>query len=182
MKRLPFFWLILGVVVLFLHLSFLGSLELYSITPDWFLLVVIFVSLYLPLPQSLVVNWFVGILKDIASNAGFGSFGFLFISTGLFIYFLKAVIFREDFTAQLLIAFSASYFCHFLYGVGLASTYGTIPFTLVLIKSFFIALATMFIAAIIFAIQFQIRRLLLKREEKEIHEMMENNTSRFVKS
>lgn len=171
MKLPPLIWLFIGLAVLIIQLAFLGKLEINSIRPDWLLLVVIFVSLYLPVPQALVVNWFLGMFKDITSNAGLGSFGFLFILTGLFICLLKALIFREDFIAQLLITFGATCFCHLLYGLGLIIAYRTMSLILVLSKSFFIALATLLVASLVFGIQFKVKQILIRREAKEIREM-----------
>lgn len=158
--------------MLFLQLTLLGKIEINTISPDWSLLVVIFASLYLPVSQAIVTNWFIGIFKDITSFAGFGSFGFLFILTTLVIYVLKEIIVREDFTAQLVITFTATYFCHFLYGLGLVIAYGTISLSFVLSKAFFITLATSLVAAFIFGLQFRVKQMFIQREEQEIREMM----------
>jgi rod shape-determining protein MreD len=169
------FWFLISLVVFGIQLMYLNKLEINSISPDWLLLVVLFASLYLPIGQSSVVNWFTGLLKDVGSVAGFGTYGLLFVVTGLVISLFKAILFKDDLKAQLVIAFIGVFFCQFLYGLGMLMTYGTISFYLVIIKSFLISIASVLIVTIISLIQFRIRQLFLKREVEELRDLIKEH-------
>lgn len=158
--------ILLALLALILQILVLSKLEIASVGPDLVFLVVVISSFYLPVKKAMFTNWFIGILKDITSNAGLGSFAFLFLLIGLGIFLLKEITTSGDLRIQLVIAFVACYLCHFLYGMSLVFAFNALSFWFVLAKGFFIAFYTSLIPLIILGAIYGMHLMALKIRPK----------------
>jgi rod shape-determining protein MreD len=92
----------------------LQHLSPWGIRPDLFIIFVIFFSLKVDIKQASLLNFFVGLTKDVFSVGPLGLNAFLFIICGLLISLIKDRIFKEHPFTQAVITFLTSS----LYGIG----------------------------------------------------------------
>lgn len=109
-------WITLFILLLCVSLFQSALLQHFSpwgIRPDLFIIFVIFFSLKIDTKQASLLNFFVGITKDIFSVGPLGLNALLFITCGFFISLIKDRIFKEHPFTQAIIAF----FTSLLYGI-----------------------------------------------------------------
>ncbi|MCK4908271.1 MAG: rod shape-determining protein MreD, partial [Planctomycetes bacterium] len=68
-----FMFIGIAFFIMILQMTLLSFLEIGSISPDLLLLVVVLVSLYLPTSRAMMINWSIGLLKDLASHSTLGT-------------------------------------------------------------------------------------------------------------
>ncbi|MGR3310799.1 MAG: rod shape-determining protein MreD [Candidatus Brocadiales bacterium] len=110
-------WITLFILLLCVSLfqsALLQRLSPWGIRPDLFIIFVIIFSLKIDTKQASLLNFFVGITKDIFSLGPLGLNAFLFIICGFLISLIKDRIFKEHPLTQAIITF----FTSLLYGIG----------------------------------------------------------------
>ena len=164
MKIRPYFILFGAIITLIFHLKITHYIKIAGVFPDLMFFWVIISSFYLPLKKSVITNWFIGILVDLVSATGFGVFGFLYLSVGLFISFLRTMFFSEDIITRIGTTFISAFVCYFICGLFFHVLQRSLGFWFVFFKALTIALYTSIVAVIFFMVLDIIQRLILSNK------------------
>lgn len=112
--------LAVAVVLAVLEATLLGFVQVRGVVPDLMLLFALFLSLHLPVEESMAANWLLGLCHDLGTGAAFGSSGFLFLLVGSLVSLLQEIFFQDSVSIQLLLVFAVSFLYNSLYGAALA--------------------------------------------------------------
>lgn len=167
MKFPHVFIILAALVTLSFQLTIFNSLEVFSIKPDLLFFWIIISAYYLPIRTALFTNWLIGIMVDITSNSGLGTFGFLYLISGLIIIILKELFFHDNVITQTSIALVSTFLCNTLYGLGLYIFNGAFSFWFIIFKSIGITLYTTLFICLIFLVMDRIRNLIIAKQLKE---------------
>lgn len=112
--------LFVGFTLAALQMSVCDLVRFRAASPDLLFLLAAYVSFHARLEESLFLTWTLGLVKDCASGADFGAFGFLFAVAGVLISTLKDYLFRDSLWVQVSLVFLGSLAYNSLYGLNLA--------------------------------------------------------------
>lgn len=132
--------------------TILPHLSIYDVTPDFFLVMTVFVSLNTNIKQASVINWINGFAKDLFSLAPFGFSAFLFVLIGYFIGRSREYVFKDHPLTQILITFLAALFYGFGYLFVMMLSNKGINLIIILQKVFCGALYSSFISILLFMV------------------------------
>jgi rod shape-determining protein MreD len=167
MKVNPFLLFAAATITLALQLTLLNFLDVISLKPDLVFIWVIISSFYLPLRSAIFTNWSLGILIDLTSNSGFGTFGFIYLVIGLFIFLLREIFYSEDIFTRMSIATGSLLICHLAYSFGLVIFKSAFSVWFAIFKSLGITIYTGVFIFLIFFIMDKISGLMLAKQLRE---------------
>lgn len=105
----PFAILVLTAVVVSLQTVLAPRLEVLGARPDWLLVLVVFLGLYVPPRRSILTAWFVGMCADLMTLERLGFLSLTYTLVALLLAGVRDHIFRYSILTQLA--------CTFLLGV-----------------------------------------------------------------
>lgn len=140
-----------GFVLAVLQVSVCDLVRFHAASPDLLFLLAAYVSFHARIEESLLLTWILGLVKDCASVADFGTFGFLFAFAGVLISTLKDYLFRDSLWVQVSLVFLGSLAYNCLYGLNLARESGALEAPWALGRAFFCAAYTALCAPFAFA-------------------------------
>lgn len=109
MKNLIYFALFVFITVLF-QLTFVDCFKIFNLKPDFILVNLVIVSLYLDLRRTLILWVFTGLLKDILSANSFGLNTLIFPILGLAFIKLSKEISLDNNFIRMAVVFIISFF------------------------------------------------------------------------
>ena len=167
MKLNPILIIIAAILTLFLQTTILNFFDVFSLKPDFLFIWIIISSFYLPLRSAVFTNWSIGIIVDITSNSGFGTFGFIYIAIGLFIFLLREIFYSEDIITRMNIALGSLLICHFMYSLSLVIFKSAFSVWFAAFKSIGITFYTGVFIFLIFLTMDKIKGLILAKQLRE---------------
>jgi len=146
-----------GLVIL-LESLFLCRVQISGVRPDYLFIVVFLLAFHRPIDKSILLVWLIGLLKDMASQNGFGTSAFLYLISALVISFARQIVFNEDIIIQMTILFISALICNLLNGLGVFLYYSQSgpPLAYIMVKSIYIALYTAILIGIILIVYKQV--------------------------
>ncbi|MFC1704143.1 rod shape-determining protein MreD [Candidatus Omnitrophota bacterium] len=100
--------IIITVCSLLVMLNYPDTLTIFNLKPDFFIIILIFSSIYLAKNQSKVIILAGGLLKDVFTYGPFGMHIISFVVCGYVALRLKSYFYRERFLEQALFVFLIS--------------------------------------------------------------------------
>ncbi|MCK5579599.1 MAG: rod shape-determining protein MreD [Planctomycetes bacterium] len=196
-----FMFIGIAFFIMILQMTLLSFLEIGSISPDLLLLVVVLVSLYLPTSRAMMINWSIGLLKDLASHSTLGTLAFLFMFVGLIVSLVRFPLMlerrpltyqgrgdfspawfgHEDISVRVILSGSVVFVCHGLYGLGLYFYYSSFSLAFILLRAGLIAVYTSFFAVFLFfLLQLGHNYTLMRKIKMDKVEMVRSRRSKIL--
>ncbi len=103
-------WLAFAIVVvigLTAQTALAPRVAVYSVRPDWLLVVVVFLALYVPSKPAVIGAWIIGISADLMTVERMGFIALSFALTALAILSIRDYLFRNHWSTQLAITLVA---------------------------------------------------------------------------
>ncbi len=152
--------LIVAFVALALQLTVIHLSRIAGAAPDLLFLVAAYLAFHLRIEDLLVPIWILGLVKDCASVAEFGAFGFLFTLSGVLLSLLKDFLFRDSLLVQVSLVFLGSLLYNCLFGLDLSRASDSLTWHWAVERSVPSALYTSLCAPLLFVVLDGMRRYL----------------------
>lgn len=94
-----------AVIGVTLQTGLVPRLEIAGVRPDWLLIMVVFLALYVPQRDALVGAWLLGLLADVMSIESFGLISLSFALVALAVTSIHEFLFRYRVVTQVLVTF-----------------------------------------------------------------------------
>ena len=102
-----FAFAIVVVIGLTAQTALAPRVAVYSVRPDWLLVLVVFLALYVPTKPAVIGAWIIGISADLMTVERMGFIALSYGLTALAILSIRDHLFRNHWTAQLIVTFVA---------------------------------------------------------------------------
>jgi len=144
--------LLLGFTVTVVQLTVGNLARIGSASPDLLFLLAAWMAFHSKAEDALPLAWVAGLIKDCASTADFGSFGFLFALASLLVTTLKDALFRDALWVQVALVFAGGLLYNSCYGLWLAHESGPLDWSWALDRAWRTAMYTAACAPVMFAL------------------------------
>lgn len=100
--------LLIGLAVC-LQTTLAPRLALFGVSPDWLLVLVVFVAFYAPPSEAAVLGFMIGFAADLMTIERLGLIAFSYLCVAIAVAATRDFIFRHERTTQFLVVFAACF-------------------------------------------------------------------------
>ncbi|MCF6159470.1 MAG: rod shape-determining protein MreD [wastewater metagenome] len=94
-----------------------------SAVPDLYFPLVIYYSFITDMKRNAIINWIIGLSKDLFSEGSLGINSIFFVAIGILIWSIRGVVFRGHIITQILVTFIFSILYNMLYATYIAISF-----------------------------------------------------------